>query len=255
MQLLRLRYLSYALLLSAATQAVAAPAPVVSLDESGDVARLERALEARNQMQLNMQQQLDTMSAELLELRGDLERNSYTIQKMTADNERLIRELSALKGIELPSTTPPSAAPTLTPTPPNVENKTFTYNSEPTPVETQEYDAALAYILKTKDFEAATNAFENFLTTYPNSSYTPNVHYWLGQLYFVENNYSTAKQYFLQVLDFPNSSKRPEAMVKLAMIAQKQNDRSMAIDMYNAVIQQYPFSPSADIAQKALTSV
>jgi TolA-binding protein len=50
--------------------------------------------------------------------------------------------------------------------------------------ENQAYDAAVNMVLKEKNYDKAIPAFEGFIKQFPNSSYVPNAHYWLGQLMF-----------------------------------------------------------------------
>ena len=85
------RVIMLSLLASAAGTALAAPAPVSDLNSTTtnstssstraasnetDIERLERLLQNRNRVQLQMQQQMDDMALEISELRGQLERNS-----------------------------------------------------------------------------------------------------------------------------------------------------------------------------------
>lgn len=82
------RVFTLTLLASAASVSFAAPAPVSDLSSSqlsssrsgsseSDVQRLERLLQNRNRVQLQMQKQLDDMALEINNLRGQIERNNY----------------------------------------------------------------------------------------------------------------------------------------------------------------------------------
>lgn len=105
------RIVTLTLLASAASTTLAAPAPVSDLSNSSsssatraqnsssetDVQRLERLLENRNRVQLKMQQQLDDMTLEISELRGQLERNSYDMQQMLERQRELFIELDRVR--------------------------------------------------------------------------------------------------------------------------------------------------------------
>ncbi len=81
------RTLALALLVSVAAPVAATSAPVTEVGAGGTtVDRLERMLQARNQMQLDMQRQLDQMAQELSTLRGNVERNSYEIKQVLNAN-------------------------------------------------------------------------------------------------------------------------------------------------------------------------
>lgn len=79
------------LLASAASSVLAAPAPVSSLGGSSgsstsgsrgsEIERLERLVESRNIVQLQMQKQLDDMTLEVNELRGQIEKIIMTCNK------------------------------------------------------------------------------------------------------------------------------------------------------------------------------
>ena len=96
----KMRRFALMLLVGAATQVVAAPAPVTELGGSSaqdtSLERLERMIEARNQVQLDMQRQLDQLASEMDELRGIVERNSYDLSQMLERQRELYREVDAL---------------------------------------------------------------------------------------------------------------------------------------------------------------
>lgn len=94
-----MRKLALVLLMSAATQVVAAPVSAANLDS------LERMLEAQGQVQLQMQRRLDQMSSDIDELRGNVERNSYDIKKIVDRQREIYREVDNL------SRQPEKAAP------------------------------------------------------------------------------------------------------------------------------------------------
>ncbi|SKA52686.1 tol-pal system protein YbgF [Enterovibrio nigricans] len=240
-----LRCLSLALLVSAAAPVAAAPAPVTELGGSSggssSVERLERMLEARNQMQLDMQRQLDQMAGELDNLRGTVERNSYELNQMLERQRDLYREIDTLRNAK------PAPAPEAKPEAPAPTEK---YSTDQT--ENAEYDAAVNLILKEKNYVGATEAFNAFLAKYPESIYTPNAHYWLGQLYFSKSELDAAKKHFTAVSQFAKSSKRADALLKLGIVAQRQGDTAGANTLFQSVIKEYPGTTTANQAEKQL---
>ena len=65
-----------------------------------------------------------------------------------------------------------------------------------------------------------------------------------------------ARQEFdLVVSDYPESSKRSDAMLKLAMVEQKENNPAKAITIYQKLITEYPNSSAAKLAQPRLNSL
>lgn len=196
-----LRTLSLALLVSAAVPVAAAPAPVTELGgSSGSIERLERMLQARNQMQLDMQRQLDQMAGEIDQLRGTVERNSHELNQMLERQRDLYREIDSLRNAKPAPAVETSAETTDT-------KDSYSSNQS----ENAEYDAAVNLILKEKNYAGATDAFNAFLAKYPDSIYTPNAHYWLGQLYFSKSDFAAAKKNFTAVSQVQKSSKRADA--------------------------------------------
>ncbi|WP_280630546.1 YbgF trimerization domain-containing protein, partial [Vibrio cholerae] len=65
---------------------------------SSEIERLERLLESRNLVQLQMQKQLDDMALEVNELRGQIEKNNYDMQQMLQRQRELFVELDRVRG-------------------------------------------------------------------------------------------------------------------------------------------------------------
>ncbi len=240
-----MRNLAFTLLVGAATQVVAAPAPVTELNGSsakGDnLERLERMIEARNQVQIDMQRQLDQLASEMDELRGIVERNSYDLSQMLERQRELYREVDALSR-------QPQKEVKETPKTEATTSETYTSNVS----ENETYEKAVNLILKEKDYSGAVEAFKGFLATYPESVYKPNAHYWLGQLYFTQNQLAEASEQFKAVASFADSNKRADAMLKLGVIAERSKKPEEAKKYYQEVITAYPDSTSSRQAERNL---
>ncbi|MGF1686626.1 tol-pal system protein YbgF [Photobacterium japonica] len=240
-----MRKLALTLLVGAATQVVAAPAPVTELNGSssaqgGSLERLERMIEARNQVQLDMQRQLDQLATEMDDLRGIVERNSYDLSQMLERQRELYREVDALsRQPKAPATTPETSS---------TSTESYAANVN----ENEAYETAVNLILKEKNYAGAITAFKGFLTTYPESVYKANAHYWLGQLYFTQNQLADATVHFQAVASEKDSNKRADALLKLGIIAERDKNVEQAKKLYQEVISTYPESTSSQQAQKNL---
>src|SRR3970040_157621 len=62
------------------------------------------------------------------------------------------------------------------------------------------YDAAFN-ALKAGQYAESAQRFQAFLTRFPNGTYAPNALYWLGESYYVTQNYQLAQQQFQALLD------------------------------------------------------
>ncbi len=232
-----------------------------SIEERLD--RLERADNSRNLIQIDMQQQLDVLGNEVRQLRGALEEANYKLQQATERQKALYQELDKVKAA------PPAIAPTVpsgaaapaggTPAAANpaagVRSVTTPSSDQATPGESKAYDAAVNLVIKDKQYDKAVPAFQTFIAQYPQSTYVPNAHYWLGQLLFNQGDRESAKTHFLTVAQkYKDSAKRPDAILKLGMISQFEGDNEKADKFFQLVIAQYPNSSSAQLAKKAMGS-
>ncbi|OXS17168.1 tol-pal system protein YbgF, partial [Zobellella denitrificans] len=118
------------------------------------------------------------------------------------------------------------------------------------------YDNAVNLVLQDKDYDAAIPAFARFITQYPQSTYVPNAHYWLGQLLFTQKRFDQAKAQFARVVEaYPGSNKRADSILKLGLIAKEQGDAGLARQYYEQVLREYGNSGAARLAQENLNSL
>ncbi|KJY83180.1 tol-pal system protein [Vibrio galatheae] len=250
------RVVTLTLLASAASSVLAAPAPVSDLSGSNaatpsssvrtnetDVQRLERLLENRNRVQLQMQQQLDEMALEISDLRGQLEKSNYDMQQMLQRQRELFIELDKVRS----QASVPAVAVTADNTD-DIPAGTFSSNAD----EQTAYQNAVDLILKKRDYTGAIAALQQFQKDYPDSTFAPNTHYWLGQLYFAKKQDKEAVKSFAAVIAYEDSNKRADALVKLGDIALRNNNAEQAKKYYQQVVDEYPSSASAKLAQQHL---
>ncbi|NIY83962.1 tol-pal system protein YbgF [Vibrio hepatarius] len=248
------RVITLTLLASAASTVLAAPAPVSDLSGSNvasartnesEVQRLERLLQNRNRVQLQLQQQVDNMALEISDLRGQLEQNNYEMQQMLQRQRELFIELDKLRSQK-------AAAPAAeTPAPKQDKGAAagkYTTNAD----EQTAYQNAVDLILKKRDYTGAIAAFQKFQSDYPDSTFSANSHYWLGQLYFAKKQDKDAVKSFAAVVSYKDSNKRADALVKLGDIATRNNNATQAKKYYQQVLDEYPNSASAKLASERL---
>ncbi|MBW8192889.1 tol-pal system protein YbgF [Neiella marina] len=212
-----------------------------SLEER--VGRLERMLESRNHVQVEMQQQLSDLEYEVGQLRGSIELHGHQLEQILARQRDLYQDIERrLTGSSQPAVTPNSPT-TTTPTEPQ---------------STIEVTANVAYeaafdLLKAKRYDQAVTAFSDFIRDYPTSNYAANAYYWQAQLKFREADYASAKVSFAKVVDqYPKSSKRAESIFKLGLIAEKEGQAAEARTYFERVKNEYPSSSVAQLAKGKL---
>ena len=81
--------------------------------------------------------------------------------------------------------------------------------------EKADYDQAFS-ALKDGRYAESARRFQAFIGQYPNSELTPNSYYWLGESYYVTQNYPISLDTFQKLLaQYPNSQKAPDALLKV----------------------------------------
>jgi tol-pal system protein YbgF len=79
-----------------------------------------------------------------------------------------------------------------------------------------DFDKALS-LLKAQKYEEAEQALSAFVKAHPNSEYTGNAYYWLGESFMLVKKYDKAAiNYILSFNKFPKNSKADLSMLKLS---------------------------------------
>ncbi|MEO6064180.1 MAG: tol-pal system protein YbgF [Lysobacterales bacterium] len=121
--------------------------------------------------------------------------------------------------------------------------------------EKAEYDAARAQ-LDAGQYASAARAFAEFVRKHPEGDLTSNALYWLGESYYVTQNFQIALDTFRDlVARFPDSNKVADAMLKIGYChfeLQQFDDAEVAL---NEVITRYPDTTVARLAQGRLRAL
>lgn len=129
---------------------------------------------------------------------------------------------------------------------------TITSGSGASPEEESAYLNAFD-ALKSGKYDDAINGFKTVLSRWPRGRYADNALYWSGEAYYVKRDYANARQAFDGVLkQFTDSPKVPDALLKLGLtqIELKQTAEGQAT--LQSLVQQYPQSSAARLAQQRL---
>lgn len=238
-------------------------APVYNVSDNDLETRLtvlERKVNNRAEMQHRLQQQIDTMQSELDELRGAVEVHTNQLQKVLDRQRELYLEIdkrvealkqSGFSGGAVGSNTSASTGtqPVVTPSSPAVKPAGNAAGMS----ESDAYEKAVNLILKSREYDKAIPEFQAFIERFPDSSYAPNAHYWLGQLLFNKQQWNeAAAQFELVANKFADSTKRPDALLKLGVIAEKVGNQARAKALFEEVINSYPDSPARKLAEARL---
>jgi tol-pal system protein YbgF len=117
------------------------------------------------------------------------------------------------------------------------------------------YDSAFAS-LRAGDYVTSARAFQAYLSNYPDGALAPNAWYWLGESYYVTQNYPIALQSFDTLLQrFPDSSKAPDAMLKRGFALIELGQAGPGTATLERLVTQYPGSDAARLATSRLRTL
>lgn len=110
--------------------------------------------------------------------------------------------------------------------------------------------------LKGGRYAESARLFQSFLGAYPNGSYAPNAYYWLGESYYVTQNYALAQEQFQALLDrYPTHDKAAGAMLKIGLAQYGLRQLDAAEATLSQVIARYPGTEAARTADDRLRAI
>jgi tol-pal system protein YbgF len=201
--------------------------------------------------------QLQVLQQEVQELRGQVEEQNHQLSRLARDQQEqyldLDRRMQALRGGAAPGAATAPAGPAAAPGGTAAGGAAV---AGPAPAgEREAYNAAFE-LMRQRQFEASTAAFNRFVSQYPSGAFTGNAYYWLGELHLVMEDNENARQSFAQVINvFPDHQKVPDALYKLGVVYHRLGDVGRAREFLNRVRNQHPQSSAAGLAQTYLSEL
>lgn len=117
------------------------------------------------------------------------------------------------------------------------------------------YDQAFG-ALKDGRYAESARAFQAFIAQYPNSELAANAYYWLGESYYVTQNFPVSLDNFNKLLaKYPNSAKASAALLKIGYCQYELKQWDQADATLNQVVQKYPGTQEANLAQGRLRAL
>lgn len=111
-----------------------------------------------------------------------------------------------------------------------------------------------AYLsLKSLHFDEATKAFRAFLKHYPNSAYSDQAWFWLGESLYNQKKWKEALQaYHIVAADYPHSVKHAAALLKVALLYRHEGKIDEAKALLERLLREHPGTDSAANAKALL---
>lgn len=209
-------------------------------------------------------QQLDAIRNEISLLREDIELQGFELESVKQRQRSLYLDMDRrLQNIEAGSGTSsrmnnrvrPSSMPVPPPTsgisPPALSPANDSVGAADNDGKTQ-YSRAFGY-LKDGQYRKSIIEFEDFLKVYPESKYSDNAQYWLGEANYVSRNYKKALSEFQRLISqYPESTKISGARLKIGYTYFELKNWSAAKQALNEVTRLHPGSTVSKKAQDRL---
>lgn len=210
------------------------------------VLRLERQIANLNEM--NYASKFEKVQQELQKLQGQIEVQNHSMTELKDQVHNFYQDLDQRLAKKPPAAE--SSAPEGTAVGEKEKSTATAINGNDTnkTKALQTYEAAFN-LLNKKEYDKAINSFQTFIKNYPNSSYTVNAHYWLGEIYYLKDKPELANKEFQTILsEYSDSPKVADALLKIALIAMDAGNDAKARQNLIKVQKQFPGSTAAKIA-------
>jgi tol-pal system protein YbgF len=147
----------------------------------------------------------------------------------------------------VPTATSASGSDTLTPIDATVE-------LDPVQLRAQ-YQQAFK-LLKKSQYEQAIKAFREFLLEHPQSEYSDNAQYWLGEAYYVTREFEQALiEYNNLVSNYPESKKLSHSLLKIGFCYYEMGSLDKSTTRLEELKQNYPGTTAARLAEERLKKI
>lgn len=175
---------------------------------------------------------------------------SATTPSATAAPTQTTATTTQSSPVQQPATAPAPVAPVITESKPAEATAASAKASEK-----ERYQAAYDTLRNGHNAQAI-KMFETLQTDYPAGEFGDNTQYWLGEAYKINREFDKARAAFSKVVSqYPNSSKVPDAILKLGYIEFDQQNLAKARDYLTRVTTSYPNTTAAHLAAKKLAQM
>ena len=190
-----------------------------------------------------MQQQIDSARSELRQLRGQIEEARHELEMLRQQQRDLYGDLDRRLLLIENGAAPPAAG---------------AGGAAPTPDAIAQADEATVYgdafaALKAGRYPDAIRGFQLYLTKYPEGPRADSAYYWLGEAYYVQQEFTPALKAYQTVLEkYPDSSKASHAMLKAGFCQYELKAFRNARATLDKVVASYPGTDAARLAAERL---
>jgi tol-pal system protein YbgF len=207
--------------------------------------------QVQNIANMNLPQQISELQQKIQALQGQLQVQQHNLQLLNIqqrsfyeDLNQRINQISALSSSASPSDYSAKTAQNIK----NQVTQPLSTSTNANANETTMYQNAFQLIMQ-KQYSNAQRALNRYLTQYPKGIYADSAHYWLGEIYLLQDRLSPAIKEFKTVINqYKTSNKISDAKLKLASIHLQQGNVALARREMQQIKQNYPNSTAAQLA-------
>jgi tol-pal system protein YbgF len=186
---------------------------------------------------------IDDIKTDIQELRGQGDENQHALQKKLRGMEERVARLEQNKPTPSTSAREISASLPIPPSPPEA----------PRLLDPEELYANAYSIYKNGRYPDAREAFLKFLHQFPQTEFSDNAQFWVGECYYREEEYEKAILAYEEVVKkYPQGNKVPDALLKQGICFRVLGDKTSSQIILQRVIENYSNLPQAEIARKEL---
>lgn len=257
----------------------------ITEDIGGRLDKVERIL--NNNALLDMLELLESLKIEISTLRGEVEVQTHTIDQLKQKQRDLYTDIdNRIQRIES-NTIPGDSAvslytdslknegdasteeastdeeittdeqDTVADTDSDMDNAEVDDDEEPIdPLKAEAVYQKAFKLLKESQYDQALVAFKQFLTDYPESDFSDNAQYWLGEANYVMQDYELAiNEYQALLSTYPDSQKVSHALLKIGYSYAELGNTADAKKTLKEVKLQYPGTTAARLADERLRKI
>jgi tol-pal system protein YbgF len=252
----------------AAALVAAAPASAQRPSLADRIAILEQRA-ADNQGNIDLLNQLTALRTEVQALRAQVEELQQQNEQLRTTSQHQYLDLdgrlerlegggalppAASGGVGPAPANPPAAPPVREPAP-TIRGDAGSLSQMQVADERAAYEAAFD-ALRSGRYEESASRFQQFLAQFPSGTYAPNARYWLGESFYVTQNYAQALEQFQALVQrYPTHDKTPGSLLKIGLSQYGLNDLDAAEATLARVGQQYPGTDAARTAEDRLHAI
>lgn len=220
----------------------------VRLDDlDARVGRIDRIVS--NQSLIQMAQRVDAQQDEIRGLRGRIEELQNENIKLRKEQRDLYTDLDKRLGET-------AAAATAAATAAAAAAARAGTTSQPAAGDEQSRYTHAFDQLKAGNYADALELFRGLAVAFPNGALADNTQYWLGETYYVTQDYEHAAATFQGLVStWPNSRKVPDALLKLAYTQAEQGRLPEARATLQQVVARHPDTDAARLAAERLAKL